>query len=151
MPREPRGTDLRPRAQWRGREYVGTALRSHASDPYLPSNETGDCEIMKMLLNCFASYEQSDWPKKAITVFIITLNIHDAMSLTRDHYWGILKYPIAWHIIKGEQVNNLMIIWLLRDTTHQKMASVRWLVGLVGLLCLTPLSAIFQLYHGDQF
>jgi len=22
---------------------------------------------------------------------------------------------------------------------------------LIGLLCLTPLSAIFQLYHGDQF
>ena len=86
MPSEPRGTDLRPRGQWRGREYVGIALRPHASNPYLPSNENGDCEIMIMLLNCFASYEQSDWPKKAITVFIITLNIHDAMSLTRDHY-----------------------------------------------------------------
>ena len=23
--------------------------------------------------------------------------------------------------------------------------------GLIDLLCLTPLSAIFQLYHGDQF
>jgi hypothetical protein len=25
------------------------------------------------------------------------------------------------------------------------------LVVLIDLLCLTPLSAIFQLYHGDQF
>jgi len=28
---------------------------------------------------------------------------------------------------------------------------MKWIVRLVDLLYLTPLSAIFQLYHGDQF
>jgi hypothetical protein len=28
------------------------------------SNENSDCETMKVVLNCFAFYEQSDWSKK---------------------------------------------------------------------------------------
>jgi len=43
--------------------------------PYIPSNENGDCETMKMLLNSFACYEQSDWPKKVIIGFIISLYV----------------------------------------------------------------------------
>jgi hypothetical protein len=38
---------------------------------------------MKMLLNCFASYKQSDWPKY---IFIISLYIHDIRSFTCDPY-----------------------------------------------------------------
>jgi len=30
---------------------------------YVPSNENGDCVTMKVLLNWFACYKQSDWPK----------------------------------------------------------------------------------------
>ena len=46
--------------------------RSQVSDPmYQPSNENGNCETMKVLLNCSACYKQSDWLKKVITVFII--------------------------------------------------------------------------------
>ena len=36
-----------------------------------------------MLLNCFASYKQSDWPKY---IFIISLYIHDIRSFTCDPY-----------------------------------------------------------------
>jgi len=52
--------------------------RSHASD-YVSSDKNGDYETMKVLLNCFACYEQSDWLKN---IFIISLYIHDIMSLT---------------------------------------------------------------------
>ena len=31
--------------------------------PFVPSNQNGDCEIMKVLLNFFACHEQSDWSK----------------------------------------------------------------------------------------
>jgi hypothetical protein len=51
------------------------------SRSYIPFNENGDSDFMKVLLNCFACYEQSDWSKKVITVFIISLYIHDIMSM----------------------------------------------------------------------
>jgi hypothetical protein len=37
---------------------------------YVPANENGDCENMKMATNSFACCEQFDWPKN---VFIIGL------------------------------------------------------------------------------
>ena len=51
---------------------------------YIPFNENGDSYFMKVLLNCFACYEQSDWSKKVITVFIISLYIHDIMSIPAE-------------------------------------------------------------------
>lgn len=60
-----------------------TPLLSHASDPmYYSMKINDDCETMKVLLHVhnFASYEQSYWPKKIKTVFIITLHIHDIRS-----------------------------------------------------------------------
>ena len=53
----------------------------HGSDSYVPANENFDFENMKMLLNCFACYEQSDWPKN---IFIISLITHDIRSLIYD-------------------------------------------------------------------
>ena len=47
---------------------------------YIPSNENCDCDIMKVLLNSFTSYEQSDWPKRVTTVFIISLYIYEIRS-----------------------------------------------------------------------
>ena len=56
--------------------------RSHASHPILSSKENGDCETIKVWLNCFKCYK----PKRVITIFtcIISLYIHDIMSLTCD-------------------------------------------------------------------
>jgi len=38
---------------------------------------------MKMLLNCFSYYKQSDWPEKVITIFIMPF-ILERGSLTCD-------------------------------------------------------------------
>ena len=42
---------------------VGTPVWVTYEWPYVPSNQNGDCKIMKVLLNFFACYEQSDWSK----------------------------------------------------------------------------------------
>ena len=38
-------------------------MKMVVANTYLPSNENGGCESMKVLL-IFACYEQFDWPKK---------------------------------------------------------------------------------------
>jgi len=38
-----------------------------------------------------ARYGQSDWMKKVITVFIISLYMHDIRSHTYDPYWDASK------------------------------------------------------------
>ena len=62
--------------------------------PYVPSNENGDWETMKVLLNCFAYYEQSDWLKNVITIFIISLYIHDKSrsNMTRNEISLVVTY-----------------------------------------------------------
>jgi hypothetical protein len=53
---------------------------------------------IKMLLNCFACHDQSDWPKRIITVFIVSLSIHDIKSLTYDRreFPQILVGDLIW-------------------------------------------------------
>jgi len=46
-------------------EFTKANYKSHA-------NEKGNCENMKMLLNCFTCYKYSDWHKR---LFIISLYI----------------------------------------------------------------------------
>jgi len=46
-----------------------------------------------------------------------------------------------------EDTNGVVISRIIDDQTIQRPTER----GLIDLLCLTPLSAIFQLYHGDQF
>ena len=48
---------------WDGRSEE-IPLRVTCKWPYVPSYENGTSETMKMFLNCFACYEQSDWPQK---------------------------------------------------------------------------------------
>ena len=45
---------------------------------YVPDNENNHCMNIKMLLNCFACYVQSDWPKKVISVMITSIYIYNA-------------------------------------------------------------------------
>jgi hypothetical protein len=50
----------------------------------VPANKKGNCDTMKVFLNYFACYEQSDLPKYVIAIFIISLYIHDITSFTVD-------------------------------------------------------------------
>jgi len=77
---------------------------------YVPCNENGDFKTMKVLLNCFAYYEQFDWPNNVITRFIILLYIHDI----RLFAWYPWQFPqiSQRHISKGEQVGDVILIRL---------------------------------------
>ena len=46
------------------------------SEGHYGSHENVECEIMNVLLNSFLCYEQSDWPKKVITVFMTQGQLH---------------------------------------------------------------------------
>ena len=59
--------------------------RSHASEHMNHPNENGNCETMKMSLNCFACYEQSSWPKKGHNL-IYHIIIYSWYKVT--HMWG---------------------------------------------------------------
>jgi len=55
---------------------------------YVPSNDNGDCETIKVLLNCFLCYEQSDWLEKVITIFIISFIYSCRM-------WSFVDFPLS--------------------------------------------------------
>ena len=67
-----------PHHPLRIRRSVGDLKKSYddpyASDHLLLSNDNGDCETTKALLNCYSCYEQ--------TVSVISLYLHDIKSLT---------------------------------------------------------------------
>ena len=46
-------------------EIWGIPNVDHKRVIYVASNENGNCETMKMLLNWFACYDQSEWPKRS--------------------------------------------------------------------------------------
>ena len=73
---------------------------SHAIDLYVPSNENGDCETMKVLLNFFACYKQSEWSYRVIAVFIISLFIP---SLKFKQFWLVktlvIKKTYSWVLL----------------------------------------------------
>ena len=72
--------------------------------------------LMKLLLSCLACYEQNDWWKKVILVFIISLYSHDIRSLACNPYWSFLMSPSPWDIKIEEQVRDLILIRL----SHKK-------------------------------
>jgi len=59
---------------------------------YVPSNDNGDCESMKVLLNCFSCYEQSDWLEKVITIFIISF-IYSCHTVNR--MWSLVGFLLS--------------------------------------------------------
>jgi hypothetical protein len=59
----------------------------------------GIAKNMKMLLNCFSSYEQIDWPKH---IFIISLH-----KVT--HMWPLMGFPQISHATNdGQQTNKYL-------------------------------------------
>ena len=120
-----------------------TPLQVRCEWPYVPSNESGDCKTMKVLLICFACYKQSDWPHLHIIIY------------SWNKVWpvmGFLRSPTL------EKVRDV-ILMRLDYTPTWNQDSFQWFImelsGLinrgVGLWCLAPLSTIFQLYCSGQF
>jgi hypothetical protein len=82
---------------------IETHYGSHASETYVPSYENSACKTMKVLLNCFAYYMISNLlgRKNLITIFIISLYIHDIRSIACDQKWDFFKSPTLRHISSG--------------------------------------------------
>ena len=66
-------------------------------------------------LSCFVCYEQSDWSKKVITFFyhIIRYSCHKVTRMWPIMGWGFFISPTLWHISKGEQVRDTILIRLV--------------------------------------
>jgi hypothetical protein len=62
------------------------------------------------------------------------------------HFIGKLGWhPTRSHLNKDKHINHY--ITEAENSTMVNLGLIDWLI----FLCLTPLSALFQLYHGDQF
>ena len=71
---------------------------SHARDSiYVQANETGDCKHMKILLKCFACYE--NWNQSKL-VFIISLYNHD----TYCKYFHVLSSFMTYHPVCNQSI-----------------------------------------------
>ena len=86
------------------------------SEGHYGSHENADCEIMNVLLNSFLCYEQSDWPKKVITVFMTQGQLH----VTRNRDSSDL--PPLRHVSRGKQVRDLilMVFIIIRQSIYQR-------------------------------
>jgi hypothetical protein len=73
---------------------------------------------------------------------LIMVDLHLLYSLFKKQYVSILQYKIRSFFIYQT---------LSRRKRGQNCYNDHKLFDWFDLLCLTPLSAIFQLYHGDQF
>jgi hypothetical protein len=49
-----------------------------------------------------------------ITIFIISLYIHDIRPIICDPYWGFPRYLTPRHVSKVEQVRDMILIRLLK-------------------------------------
>ena len=70
------------------------------------------------------------------------------------HLWFIIcfKFKSLLHFYNLLKTTLVFVWFLCYQFFVDKQIDVCWLIDwLIDLLCLMPLSAIFQLYHGDQF
>ena len=111
--------------------------------PYVPFNKNGDCETMKVLLNCIVCYEQSDFPKKVITVFIMSLYIHDIRLLTCD------LYGMSWSWSYGSWIFNFLCNQCMPITTN--LVSLNPVHGEVYLIQHYVLKFVSDLRHVSGF
>jgi hypothetical protein len=62
----------------------------------------------------------------------------------------------AVYVVMNLHVSNVekyvfMLVYMVELFDFWYSCAPVWLIDLIDFWCLTPLSAIFQLYHGDQF
>ena len=91
---------------------------SHASDPIYHPLKMALTRIWKCYWrNRLAWYEQSDWPKNVITVFIISFIIHAYSWQKVTRSWPVMGFiqisHTSRHISKEEQVIDLILIRLI--------------------------------------
>ena len=86
------------------------------SEGHYVLHENADCDIMNVLLNSFLCYEQSDWPKKVITVFMTQGQLH----VTRNRDSSDL--PPLGHVSRGKPVRDLilMVFIIIRQPIYQR-------------------------------
>lgn len=93
------------RGMWELRKY-------YYGFPYLPFNDSGDCENIKDLLSYFAYYEQPDLPNKGHTYNCINRIIH-YIFMTYGYSNVILSSHTPRHTSKGKKVKVLNLIRLI--------------------------------------
>ena len=79
-----------------------TLLQVTCEWPYVSCNENG---FVRLKMDCFARYQQSDWPKGSKSYIIIALYIHDIRSLT----WPVIGLRQIPHVATYGQLVNYLV------------------------------------------
>jgi len=110
-------------------------IKSEAGKFYAITNENGDCEIMQVLLNCFAYYEQSHWPKKVETVFgsfskNVQILVIDSIQLNFTKYTSYLLWNMIpdTYRIKKKTINIFLCTGLKWNFVLKYLIMVRFLM-----------------------
>ena len=66
-------------------EFLGNTIAGHMRVTLCTTQYNLRLRVYEnIILNCYAFYEKSEWPKKVITIFIISLNIHDSHATRNE-------------------------------------------------------------------
>jgi hypothetical protein len=96
----------------------------------------------------------SDYP-----IGIFKLSLHYDLYISYLHYHWLQNLDLILQnrnvlykilvLLPGISLINIYLLYPIDE--HPKNKTLHYIYLFICLLCLTPLSAIFQLYHGDQF